>query len=260
MAIKLPGVADSLEAIPEAYHSSYEQKDGKFHLTSVEFEDVGEYRSKLSKKEKLLTDTNTKLGRYSKFQDLDDDDLDDLLNLRELKKQGKPLSVDEKAELERLNKKAIDKLTAELEAERTGRKAEQAQLKRFKLTDPIRAIATSEKVGMFAEDFDLAWSEIGSRFKLIEEDDKKPRIVVLDEDGDESDIKIEDFFTKLYAQQRPKFFKASNVGGSGAQQAGKPGTQNGAHTIRRDEARDTARYRAARAAAEKAGVELKIID
>lgn len=259
MAIKLTGVADSIESIPEAYRSSYEERDGKYHLKEVEFEDPGEFRSKLSKKEKLLTETNAKLARYSKLQELDSDELDELLTLREMKKQGKPLTTDEKAELERLNKKAVDKLTAELEAEREGRKQDQAQLKRFKLTDPIRAIATSEKVGMFPEDFDLAWSEIGNRFKLVEEEGRKAKIVVLDEDGDESDVKVEDFFTKLYSQQRPKFFKASGNGGSGAAQSGRTGTANG-YTIKREDAKDPQKYRTAKEQAAKAGQTLQVID
>lgn len=213
---KLLGVVDTLEGVPEAFKPNYEQKDGKFHLKEVEFEDAAPLKEKLTKKEKAISDANAKLGRYTKFAELDDDELDELLRLRELKKTGKPLTVDEKAELERLHKKATDKLTVELNTEREGRKLDQVQLKKFKLTDPIRAIATSEKVGMFPEDFDLAWSEISSRFKLVEEEDKKPRIVVLDEDGDETDIKIEDFFVKLYKQQRPKFFKASDAGGGGA--------------------------------------------
>ena len=228
---KLTGVVDSLESIPEAYRASYEEKDGKFHLKEIEFEDSATVKEKLGKKEQALNAANQKLGRYGKFQELTDDELEETLTLRELKKAGKPLTVDEKAELERLNKKATDKLTSELNAEREGRKAEQAQLKKFKLTDPIRSIATSEAVGMFAEDFDLAWSEIGSRFKLVEEEGKKPRIVVLDDDGDETDIKVEDFFVKLYRQKRPKFFKASDAGGSGAVNEKKGG--GGGKTINR---------------------------
>lgn len=259
MPIKLPGVADTLESVPENYRDRYEEQGGRFHLKEIEFEEPTAYRARLDKKEKALNELNAKLGRYTKFQELDDDELDSLLELREMKKQGKPLTTDEKAELERLHKKQADKLAAELNAEREARKADQAQLKRFKLTDPIRAIATSEKVGMFAEDFDLAWSEIGNRFKLVEEDGKKAKIVVLDEDGDESDIKVEDFFTKLYSQQRPKFFKASDSGGSGASNSNKGRVSNG-HTIKRDQAKDPAVYRRAKEAAEKAGVELRIVD
>lgn len=259
MPITLNGVEDSLDSVPESYRGAYEQKDGKFVLKSVEFEDPAEVKTKLTTKGRLLEEAKTKLGRYSKFQELDDDELDDLLTLREAKKAGKPLTVDEKAELERLNKKALDKLNGELATEREAHTKAQAQLKKFKLTDPIRAIATSEKVGMFAEDFDLAWSEIGGRFKLVEEDGKKARIVVLDEDGDESDVKVEDFFLKLYRQQRPKFFKASGAGGSGAHNDNRGSGGNG-HAISRADAKDPHKYRAAKERADKAGVELQISD
>ena len=164
-----------------------------------------------------LDKLRNRVSRFTKLEELGDDlDVDELLTLRELKKTGKPLTTDERAELERLHQKAVAKLTTDLQSEQEGRKSEQAALKRYELTDPIRAIATSEKIGMFAEDFDLAWSEIGGRFQLVKEESKKPRIVVLDEDGDETDIKPEDFFLKLYKQQRPKFFKASVSAGGGA--------------------------------------------
>lgn len=229
---KLGGVVDTLEGVPEAYHSNYEQKDGKFILKEIEFEDPAQWREKLTKKEKLLTDANSQLGRYSNFKELADEELSELLELREMKKQGKALTVDEKADLERLHNKALGKVTSELTAEREARKAEQALLRRYELTDPIRAIATSEAVGMFPEDFDLAWSEIGSRFLLKKEDGKKSKIVVLDEDGDETDIKLEDFFNKLYKQRRPKFFKASGSGGGGTPpNNGAPG---GGKTISRE--------------------------
>lgn len=259
MPIKLTGTVDTLDNVPESYRDRYEQQGDKFHLKEIEFEDPAEFRSKLSKKEKLLTETNAKLGRYSKLQELDDDEIESLLELREMKRAGKPLTTDEKAELERLHKKQADKLTAELNAEREARKADQAQLKKFKLTDPIRAIATSEDVGMFPEDFDLAWTEIGNRFKQLEEEGKKSKIIVLDEDGDDTDITVKDFFTKLYSQQRPKFFKASDSGGSGAAHSNKGRASNG-HVIKREDAKDPSRYRAAKQAAEKAGVQLQIVD
>lgn len=214
---------DTAEAVPESLKNHVTEKDGKFVF---EAEPVSEVEKTRSKYTKLSGDLDSLRGKYKRFEKLDtlgdDLDVDELLSLRELKKQGKPLTADEKAELERIHGKTVEKLKSESTQLSEKLKAYESELKKYKLTDPIRAIAVSEKVGMFAEDFDLAWTEIGSRFKLIEEDGKKPRIVVLDEDGDATDIKIEDFFTKLYKQQRPKFFKASDKGGSGA-----PSNNNG---------------------------------
>src|SRR5688572_4106844 len=111
---KLLGVVDTLESVPEAFKTNYEQKDGKFFLREIEFEDIAPYKEKLTKKEKAFTEQATKLGRYTKFAELADEELDELLHLRELKKSGKPLTVDEKAELERLHKKVTDKLSGDL--------------------------------------------------------------------------------------------------------------------------------------------------
>lgn len=214
---------DTADAVPESLKNHVTERDGKYVFEAEPAAEVEKTRSKYTK---LSGDLDTLRGKYKRYEKLDtlgeDLDVDELLSLRELKKQGKPLTPDEKAELERIHGKTVEKLKGESTQLSEKLKSYESELKKYKLTDPIRAIATSEKVGMFAEDFDLAWTEINSRFRLVEEDGKKARIVVLDEDGDATDIKIEDFFTKLYKQQRPKFFKASDKGGSGA-----PSNNNG---------------------------------
>lgn len=210
MPIKLTGVVETLDSVPEAFKAAYEQKDGKFHLKEVEFEDPAEVTKKLTKKEALLTDANKKLGRYTKFAEFTDDDLDDLLNLRELKKSGKPLTVDEKAELERLHKKATEKLGGDLKAREEQITTLERDLRHYKLTVPLRDIAV--KAGVIAEDLDLVMLDVQSRFKL----DENGKIVVLDSDGDVSDVTPQKFFETLYKEQRPKFYKASDAGGSGA--------------------------------------------
>ncbi len=208
---------DTREAVPESLKDHVAEKDGKFVFAAEPASAVEETKRKYTKLSGDLDGLRKKLGKYSKFEELGDEfDAEEFLSLRELKRQGKPLTADEKAELERVHQKALAKATAEATTAAEKLKAYESELKRYKLTDPIRAIATSEKVGMFPEDFDLAWSEIGKRFRLDEGENGKSKIVILDEDGDPTDIKIEDFFTKLYKQQRPKFFKASGSGGSGA--------------------------------------------
>jgi hypothetical protein len=226
---------DTRDAVPEVLKDHVAEKDGKFIFEAEPASVVTQTNGKLEKLRGDLDKKTARLGRYAKLEELGDDlDVDDLLSLRELKKQGKPLTADEKAEMERLHKKALDKANGDLAATSEKLKGYESELKRFKLVDPIRAVATSEKVGMFAEDFDLAWSEIGRRFQLVEEEGKKPRIVVLDDDGDPTDTKVEDFFNKLYKQQRPKFFKASGAGGSGAANNTSGGGGNG-KTITRAE-------------------------
>jgi hypothetical protein len=215
---KLLGVVDTLESVPEAFKPSYEQKDGKFFLKEVEFEDVAPYKEKLSKKETAINEANKKLGRYTKFAELADDELDELLHLRELKKQGKPLTVDEKAELERLHAKALGKIGDESKA-KDGQISElERDLKHYKLTVPLRDIAV--KAGVIAEDLDLVMLDVQHRFKL----DDGGKIVLLDADGDVSDVTPQKFFETLYKEQRPKFYKASDAGGGGAHNDKKVGS------------------------------------
>lgn len=209
---------DTRDAAPEGVREHLAERDGKFIFEAEPASVVATANGKLTKLRTDLDAKTARLGKFAKLEELGDDlDVEDLLSLRALKAQGKPLTADEKAEIERLHKKALDKATGDLTTVNEKLKSYESELKRFKLVDPIRAVAISEKVGMFPEDFDLAWSEIGRRFQLVEEEGKKPRIVVLDDDGDPTDTKVEDFFTKLYRQQRPKFFKGSGAGGSGAQ-------------------------------------------
>ena len=216
MPIKLSGVVDTLDSVPEAYRDRYEADGASFRLKEIEFDDPVEFKTKLNKKEQLLTETNKKLGRYSKLQELEDDEIEELLTLREKAKSAPPPDADriERAEHERLLDKKEKQRLGEI-AERDGKIAGyEQQLKKYKLIDPLRAIWL--EAGGFPEDFDVAMLEIASRFKLVEEEGKKPRIVVLDEDKDDTDTSPKEFFEKLYAKQRPKFFKSRTGHGSGA--------------------------------------------
>jgi len=224
---KLLGVVDALESVPEAYKASYEQKDGKFFLKEIEFEDPAPLREKLTKKEKAANDAIAKLGRYTKFAELADEELDDLLNLRELKKAGKPLTVDEKAELERLHQKAIGKLANESKAKDERLSAVERDLKHYKLTVPLRDIAV--KAGVIPEDLDLVLLDVQRRFALNDKD----KIVVLDDDGDETDITPQKFFETLYKEQRPKFYKAPDTKGGPGPKPGEKSAGGSGKTINR---------------------------
>src|SRR5688572_21778771 len=86
----------------------------------------------------------------------------------------------------------------------------QRDLKHYKLTVPLKDIAV--KAGVIAEDLDLVMLDVQGRFRL----DDSGKIVLLDPDGDVSDVTPQKFFETLYKEQRPKFYKASDAGGGGA--------------------------------------------
>jgi hypothetical protein len=75
---KLLGVVDTLETVPEAYKAAYEQKDGKFFLKEIEFEDAAPLKEKLARKESAINEANGKLSRYSKFKEFDEAGLETL--------------------------------------------------------------------------------------------------------------------------------------------------------------------------------------
>jgi len=245
---------DTREAVPEALKDHVAEKDGKFIFEAEPLSVVADTNGKLKKLRADLDAKTAKLGRFAKFDALEDAELEELHTLRELKKAGKPLTVDEKAELERLHAKQTGKLTTELAARDEKLTAAERELKHYKLTAPLRNVAL--KAGVLPEDLDVVMLETSSRFKLGED---SKQIITLDEDGDESDVTPKDFFEKLYKARRPKFYAGSGAGGSGAQN-NTTGGKSGSHTLSRADAKDPAKYRRAKEAAEKAGQELVILE
>lgn len=214
---------DSLDSVDESIRGAYVETDGKFNFDPDKYADLKAQGLKTKNKELLTKIAQGKadkdaLKRFEKFADLDDDELSDLLTLRE-QKNNPPADKDKdkgkgaeelQANFDKALKKATDKHTTDL-AERDNTITElNKKLKHYELTVPIRDVAA--QAGVLAEDMKLVLLETASRFKL--NDDGK--IVVLDDDGEETDITPQKFFDTLYKQQRPKFYAPSGAGGSGA--------------------------------------------
>ena len=224
---------DSLDTVDESLKSVYVEREGKFHFDADKYAEHKAQGLKNKNKEILnkLTEAKNGLKRFEKLAELEDDDIAELLELREKKGQQPPPSDtnnDElKAQLEKLHKKALDKVTGEKTTIETRAAELEKELKHYKLTVPIRDVAL--KAGVIPEDLDLVLLDTQKRFSLNDEG----KIVVLDEDGDETDITPQKFFESLYKEMRPKFYAASGAGGSGAP----AGTQskNGTKVMRRSD-------------------------
>lgn len=212
-------VVDSLDTVEESLRPAYVENEGKFNLDPDKYAEVKAQGLKSKNKELLgkLTESKNGLKRFEKFAELEDDDLAELLELRELKnnppkpddKTGKG-SEELQAQFDKAMKKATDKFTGEkTELEKRLSDTDRA-LKHFKLTVPIRDVAV--KAGVIADDLDLVLLDTAKRFKLGEDD----KIIVLDEVGDDTDITPQKFFETLYREQRPKFYAPSGASGSGA--------------------------------------------
>jgi hypothetical protein len=225
---------DSLDSVDESIRSAYVETDGKFTLDADKYADVKAQGLKNKNKELIgkLKAKEDGLKRFEKLQELSDDDLSELLELRETKGQkpdGKPQSEEAKQQFEKLLKKEKDKHASELSAHTSKLGELEREIKHYKLTVPIRDIAV--KAGVIAEDLELVLLDTAKRFAL--NDDNK--IVVLDEDGDVTDITPQKFFETLYKEQRPKFYSASGAGGSGAPSSSSSTRSGGARIITRSQ-------------------------
>jgi hypothetical protein len=229
-------VVDSLDTVDEPLRTAYVENEGKFHLDPDRYAEFKAQGLKSKNKELLgkLTKANDGLKRFEKFTDFEDDDLTEFQTWRENK--DKPPPADDKSgkgsdELQAQFDKALGKEKAKFATEIATRDTRIDELtrenKHFKLTVPLRDIAV--KAGVIADDLDLVLLDTAKRFTLNEDD----KIVVLDEDGDPTDITPQKFFETLYREQRPKFYAASGASGSGAPSS--TSSSGGKRTMRRAE-------------------------
>ena len=208
---------DSLDTVDESIRPAYVERDGKFHFDADKYSDIKAQGLKNKNKEILgkLNEAKTGLKRFERLAELEDDDIAELLELRENKDKqpptGKEPPVDERiAQLEKQHKKALEKLTGEKTTTETRASEMEKELKHFKLTVPVRDAAL--KAGVLAEDIEIVLLDTQKRFQLNDEG----KVVVVDEDGDPMEITPEKFFSSLYKEMRPKFYAASGAAGSGA--------------------------------------------
>lgn len=212
---------DSLDTVDESIRGAYVENEGKFNLDPDKYAEVKAQGLKSKNKELLgkLTRANDGLKKFEKLQDFEfeDDDLTEFQTWRENKDKTPP--PDDKSgkgseELQAQFDKALGKEKAKFTTEIATRDSRIDELtrenKHFKLTVPLRDIAV--KAGVIADDLDLVLLDTAKRFTLSDDD----KIVVLDEDGDPTDITPQKFFDTLYREQRPKFYAASGASGSGA--------------------------------------------
>jgi len=213
---------DSLDTVDESIRGAYVENEGKFNFDPDKYAEIKAQGLKSKNKELLgkLTNANDGLKKFEKFAELEDDDLTELLELREQKKNPPPPADPNKGkgtgdltEYDKALKKVKDAAAAKESELQTRLDDATKQIKHFKLTVPLREIALKE--GVLPEDLNVVMLETAGRFTLDEQD----KIVVLDEDGDATDITPQKFFGTLYKEQRPKFYAASGASGSGAPSA-----------------------------------------
>ena len=168
---------DSLDTVDESIKTAYVEREGKFHFDADKYSEIKAQGLKNKNKELLgkLSKASESSKRFEKFAEFDDSDLDELLELRENKgKTPDPAKDDERiAQLEKLHKKALDKLSGEKTATETRATELERENRYYKLTVPIRDVAL--KAGVIADDLGLVLLDTAKRFTLNDEG----KIVVL---------------------------------------------------------------------------------
>ncbi len=212
-------VVDSIDSVDESIRGAYVENEGKFNFDPDKYAEIKAQGLKSKNKELLgkLSKVNESAKRFEKFAELEDDDLNELLELREQKLNPPPAdtkqpkgSEDLQAQFEKAQKRLTDRHAAELAERDKTIAAQDEKLKGYELTMPIRDAAL--KAGVIPEDLELVLKDVRERIVLNE--DRK--IVVLDDEGDPTDVTLDKYFGTAYRELRPKFYAASGAAGSGA--------------------------------------------
>lgn len=231
---------ESLDNVKEEHKPLYRETEGKFRL---DLEAYGEYVKKpvVAKNSELLgkqKKAQEQLTKLAKFQDVDDD----TWNAFEDWKQHKANEGEGEGKGEAEGKgDDVAAMKAKFRAEAEAAFSRKAKDLQTQLVEKEKALADLQgKHSSFVADtkltglalkFDVMPDRLESfkktvadRFRLDESGD----LLVLDDDGDVSDVKPEKFIAETLREQYPFFYAAKEQGGSGTQQSsGASGSKSG---------------------------------
>lgn len=203
----------TLEGLSAEVAAEYiEQDDGSFRLDVEGLEDTGALkRAKDHEKKKRQAAEGKVTELESQIEELQE-------QITGLEGSGKGKGND--AEVARLQRQ-VDKLTTELAKTKSDSAAE---ITRLHTTG-----AVSKIVSELTDHPDLLSPVVQSRLKVVMEDDGTSKVVVLDEDGDESFMSQEDLVKELRANKKyAPIIRGSKGSGSGA--PGSPSAPAGGKT------------------------------
>lgn len=221
-------VVESLDKVGDDLKPAYVEADGKFNFDPDKYAELKAAGLKKKNGEILgkLKQAESELGRFGKFKslaelmaDADETELEEFQanwqkrNEKDASK-GKPGedSIKLKEQLERAHARALKAREDEAATLKADLQKAQVELTKFKLWTPLRE--TAIKAGLDPADWEVAQLELSYQQRFGFDEDGK---VVVMEDGQPSTVTPEKFFRDVYSDQRPKFYKASNAGGGGAQ-------------------------------------------
>lgn len=272
----VPLVVDKLEAAPEAIRNEYVAGEGgKFYLQGTgangyEIANTVSLKTALQAERKAASEHAAKLKEYEGIDAAKAREalktLDELGDIRELKDLDSKLAAREKQLTEKFEKdrKGLEtKFGNELQQAQQALKVTEQQLATT-LIDSRAAAAITEAKGSV----ELLLPIIKNQVRMSRNQQGKSIVEVIDANGEvrpsPSSGSIDNMTIKELVEElknNPAYaraFDGSSASGGGAN-GGTAGGGSGGHSISANDARDPAKYRAAKEAAAKAGKRLEIV-
>lgn len=261
--MSLKAVLTTLDGVGDDIKKLYVEKDGKFILdvesvAGWSLEDVGSLKSALAKERNSARELKDAIG---KLGDVKPDDVASMVTELDRLRKAKPGDLEAETVKSHI-KQLTDKHTKEVTTRDERIKSIMSQLERTLKTEAAtRAIAEKKAsvpllLPIVERQIRMRELQDGRFVTEIVDDSGNPRIT--SRSGSQDPMTLSELIEEMskvdtYAPAFP---------GSGASGSGSPGSsggsKNGAYTLSGADARDPAKYRAAKAAAEKAGVPLEV--
>jgi hypothetical protein len=246
----LPAVTDTLDAIAEPLRAAYVEREGKFYLDAEPDAAAAGLKQKNADLVRRLTAAQT---RAAVIGDRTPEEVEADLALAAKVKVDKAKA---EGDFESLKTQMATENAKLVEKEKAGRTAAEQRLHKLLVTDAASGAIRS--VGVEPE---VLLPHVTAHLRVFDEDgepvarvvDAKGNVRIGDAAG--TPMTIEQLVETFRAN--PKFagvFPASGAAGGGARNTGGSGAPAGAVVITAEEGKDTVKYRAAKAKAEKLGV------
>lgn len=254
MALK--AVLDSLDGLEEGLRSLYTQKDGRFVLDVEGLEDTSGLKSALEKERKAAREYERKIRAWQELGKTPEE----IAELLEAQKKAEEERATKAGEWEKLKAQILEKHAAEL-----GKKDEEIKRMRGTLERYLIEAAATDAIASAKGVPALLLPHVRNAARVVE-DNGEYVVRIVDAKGDPrvnaqgGFLTIKDLVEEMRASD--VFGRAfDGTGKSGGATPPSPGKATaGPIMLSRADAKDHAKYLAAREAAEKAGVELQIVD
>lgn len=254
---KLKAVVDTLDSVPEPLRELYtKDNDGKFRLDS-DHEDANGLRRN---RDEVLREKRELAKKLEAFGELTPEEAQALLKERSEREENKAKAAGEfeklKGQLIEKHEKEKDSLTKKIGRLTSGL---EKMLKRDRARSALLAAEG---------DVDLMLPHVLDQLKVVEKGEDEYDVVVIDKQGQPriANAKGEAMsIDQLVAEMKTdakygRGFKGGAASGSGAGDGGKGGGSGTGVFISRADAKNPAKYRAAKAEADKQHVELQYSD